>query len=479
MPNWNDGDEGEAKFGDQLAGEQRRELDGLLAEFKMVFQKYPALAEHGIEVGEAPPVRLPPYRLPHAFRDSVKLEIQEMLAQGIIEPSASDWAAPLVLVKKKDGGLRLCVDYRRLNSVSKVDAYPMPRVDEMLDRLGAAKYLSTLDLTRGYWQVPVKEGDQQKTAFTTPFGLYQFRRMPFGLQGAPATFQRMMDRLLDGMKDFADAYIDDLVIFTDTWEEHLRCLRVILEKLRRVNLTVKRRKCQFGMGECSYLGHVIGGGKVRMEADKIEAVQQFQRPRTKKEVRAFLGLSGYYRKFIPNYASIAAPLTDLTKKTGPNQVMWLAECEEAFTKLKAVLCSAPVLRAPDFGIPFQLHTDASERGIGAVLSQQDGDGADHPIAYFSKKLLPREQNYSTVEKECLAIKLGIQTFRVYLLGRPFTIVTDHRSLEWLDRIKENNGRLTRWSLFLQPYQYTVVYRPGTQNGNADGLSRAPWRDKQV
>ena len=163
-------------------------------------------------------------------------------------------------MKKKDGGLRLCVDYRRLNSVSKVDAYPMPRVDEMLDRLGAAKYLSTLDLTRGYWQVPVKEGDQQKTAFTTPFGLYQFRRMPFGLQGAPATFQRMMDRLLDGMKDFADAYIDDLVIFTATWEEHLRCLRVILEKLRRVNLTVKRRKCQFGMGECSYLGHVIGGG---------------------------------------------------------------------------------------------------------------------------------------------------------------------------------------------------------------------------
>jgi len=392
---------------------------------------------------------------------------------GIIELSTSDWAAPIVLVKKKEGSLRLCVDYRRLNSVLKVDAYPMPRIDELIDQLGKAQYLSTLDLTKGYWQVPVSADAQQKTAFTTPFGLFEFKRMPFGLQGAPATFQRMMDKLLDGLGDFARAYIDDLVVFSTSWEEHLQHLRTVLQRLQKVGLTAKPTKCQFGMTECTYLGHVVGGGKVRMEPSKIETVQSFGVPRTKKEVRSFLGITGYYRKFIPQYASIASPLTDLIRKSEPNRVEWTPACAAAFDKLKTVLCSAPVLRTPDLEKPFVLQTDASQRGVGAVLSQLDEVGADHPVAFFSRKLLPREERYSTIEKECLAIKLAIHAFRVYLLGCPFTIQTDHRSLEWLDRIKENNARLTRWSLLLQPYQYHVEYRPGNGNGNADGLSRGP------
>ena len=211
---------------------------------------------------------------------------------------------------------------------------------------------------------------------------------------------------------------------------------------------------------------------VQPEPSKLVAVESFGTPKTKKGVRAFLGLTGYYRRFIPDYASIAAPLSDLTRNSLPNIVKWGGDCEKAFQRLKDLLCKSPILHNPDFEKPFILQTDASDRGVGAVLSQKDCNGDDHPIAYFSKKLLPREERYSTVEKECLAIKLGIHTFRVYLLGRSFTVQTDHHSLTWLDRVKENNARLTRWSLSLQPYQFDVVYRPGKANGNADALSRA-------
>ena len=471
---WKDDEEGEVQFGERLTEEQRKDLKELLREFSMVFQDRPGsttLTEHSIETVDNKPVRLPPYRLPQAYRQEVQDELREMLAQGIITQSTSDWASPIVLVKKKDGSLRLCMDYRRLNAKTKVDAYPMPRIDDLIDNLGKARYISTLDLSRGYWQVPVEKTAQEKTAFVTPFGLYQFKRMPFGLQGAPATFQRMMDRLLNGLGDYANAYLDDLVIYSETWEEHLQHLYAVFTRLRSAGLTAKPKKCQLGMMQCVYLGHVVGGGKVQPELSKIEAMKQFQRPTTKKEVRTFLGMTGYYRRFIPQYSTIACPLTDLIRKSEPIRVNWTGDCEEAFSKLKACLCSAPVLRSPDFSRTFILQTDASERGVGAVLSQTDDDGSDHPVAYFSRKLLPREERYSVIEKECLAIKLGIQAFRVYLLGRPFVVQTDHRSLEWLDKIKENNARLTRWSLFLQPYQYTVQYRTGKKNANADGLSR--------
>ncbi|KAL5510368.1 hypothetical protein EMCRGX_G005902 [Ephydatia muelleri] len=365
----------EPKINEKLTQKQKKELDALRTKFGDVMSDLPGkteMVEHRIETGDAKPVRLPPYRLPHAYRDIVKKELEEMEKHGIIEKSSSDWSSPIVLVKKKDGTLRFCIDFRRLNSVSKTDAYPMPRVDDLLDELGQARFISTLDLTKGYWQVPVEKTAQAKTAFRTPFGLYQFRRMPFGLQGAPSTFQRMMDSLL-------------------------------------------------GRGSCGLAEH-----------SKVDSVKQFQVPTTKSDVRTFLGLTGYYRKFIQEYAEIAAQLTDLTRKNAPNHVQWTAECDSAFNRLKDCLCCEPILRSPDFSLPFVLQTDASGRAIGAVLSQ---------------------------------------TFRVYLLGRPFVIQTDHRSLEWLDRLKENNGRLTRWSLALQPYQYSVQYRTGQKNGNTDALSR--------
>ena len=474
---WNDGQDttdDKPAIGEQLGQEQRAELQRLLGEFSDVFQNKPgltSLAAHHVPTGSARPVRLPPYRLPYTYRQSVKEELDEMLENGIIEPSTSEWSAPIVLVRKKDKSLRLCVDYRRLNQVSQMDAYPMPRVDELIDRVGKARFISTLDLTRGYWQVPVAVDDRPKTAFATPFGLSQFNVMPFGLQGAPATFQRLMDRVIQGLGDFSAAYLDDLIVFSETWAEHLQHVRTILQRLREAGLTAKARKCHFGADHCVYLGHVVGGGTVHPESTKLQAVRTFPIPQTKKQVQVFLGLTGYYRRFIPNYASVASPLTDLTRKSAPVQVVWSLSCDRAFEDLKQSLCTSPILRSPDFTQPFILQTDASDRGVGAVLSQLDDEEQEHPIAYFSKKLLPREERYSTVEKECLAIKLGVHAFRIYLLGRPFTIQTDHRALVWLDRLKENNPRLTRWSLALQPYQFQVVHRAGRANSNADALSR--------
>lgn len=296
--------------------------------------------------------------------------------------------------------------------------------------------------------------------------------MPFGLQGAPATFQRMVDRLLNGLSNFSDGYIDDVIVFSATWGEHLSHLRQVFERIRQAGLTARAKKCQFGTSTCLYLGHIIGGGRVRPDTAKVIAIREFPTPQSKKDVRSFLGITGYYRKFIPDYSSIAAPLSDLTKKKSPNRVLWSSECDIAFNKLKAALCSPHVLWTPDFEKTFILQMDASERGVGAVLSQLDDEGRDRPVAYFSKKLLPRETKYSTIEKECLAIKLGIQNFHTYLMGRPFLIETDHRGLEWLHRIKDTNARLIRWSLFLQSYEFTVKYRPGKTNSNADGLSRS-------
>ena len=464
----------DVKIGSQLSQDQQEQLKHLLQEFAGVFQDKPgatSMIEHHIKTGSAPSVRLPPYRVPQAFRDSVKAELDEMLASEIIEPSTSDWSAPMVLVKKQDGSLRVCVDYRRLNCVSETDAYPMPRIDDLIDQVGGSRFISTLDLTRGYWQVPVAKEDRPKTAFVTPYGLFQFNVMPFGLQGAPATFQRLMDRVIQGL-DFAAAYLDDLIIFSSTWEEHLQHIQSVLEKLKEAGLTAKAKICEFGASECAYLGHIVGSGRVRPLPGKISAIESLGVPTTKKEVRTFLGITGYYRRFIENYSSIAAPLTDLTKKDAPHKVKWNQECDNVFQKLKEILCSEPVLRNPDFGAPFILQTDASDRGIGAVLSQCAEDGQEHPVAYWSRKLLPREQRYSTIEKECLAIKLGIEAFRVYLLGRPFTIETDHRALVWMDRLKTTNNRLARWSLALQSYDFQVCHRAGKENGNADALSRA-------
>ena len=475
LPDWRaSGKVGQPMLGKQLGQEEREDIQQLLREFADVLQGEPGrtqLTVHSVNTGSARPIRLPPYRIPHAYRETVQKELKDMIESGIIEPSHSEWSSPIVVVKKKDGNIRICIDYRRLNSATPVDPYPMPRPDELIDKLGRAKYITILDLSKGYWQVPMKEEDRAKTAFTTSFGHFQFKVMPFGLNGAPATFQRMMDSLLQGLQNSAGAYIDDIIIYSETWREHLQHVKQVLLRLRANHLTAKPAKCQFGMKECGYLGHIVGNGLVRPDPDKVRAVLEFPTPHTKKQIRSFLGLSGYYRRFIRDYATIATPLTNLTKKKLPDKVQWTDTCAQAFGLLKKALTDSPVLVNPDFTKGFILQTDASNLGVGAVLSQLDEEGRDRPIAYYSRKLLPREQKYSTIEQECLAIKLGVEAFKVYLVGRPFTIQTDHRSLKWLNRLKEKNSRLTRWSLALQAYTFEVEHRAGTANSNADALSR--------
>ena len=362
------------------------------------------------------------------------------------------------------------MDYRALNRVADFDAYPMPRVDAILDKVSSAKYISTIDLTWGYWQIPLEEDSRRKSAFVTEFGLYEFKTMPFGLHGAPATFQRLMDRVLRGAEEFSDAFLDDIAVFSDTWEEHIQHLREVFTRLRAAGLTAKPKKIHLGMRQTTVLGYIVGNGVKTPEPDKTEAIAKFSQPRSKSDVRSFLGLTGYYRSFVPDYATISAPLSDTTKKSMPSTVNWSSECDRAFIRLKEILCSDPVLQAPNFDKVFILQTDASEEGLGAVLSQADRKGQERPVAYISRKLLPREKMYSTIEKEALAIKWAMEKLKVYLLGREFVVQTDHAPLQFMER-HANNARVARWGLALQPFRFSVRHRPGRCNQNADSLSR--------
>ena len=455
---------------------KKGQLQEILQSFPQVLANTPGrtnLVQHHISIGDVSPIQQKPYRVPYAQRDLVKQELDRMLQANVIRPSTSPWASPIVLVTKKDGSVRFCVDYRKLNQVAKFDAYPMPRIEEMIDTIGLAGVITTLDLAKGYWQIPMDEESKDKTAFATPFGLYEFEVMPFGLHSAPATFQRMMNHTLRDCWHFARAYLDDIVIFSRSWEEHLVHLRKVLTCLQTAKLTINASKCQFGKDEVHYLGHVIGGGTVKPDPQKLEAVNNYPRPVSKKEVRAFLGLAGYYRRFVPHFATIAEPLTELTKGRNPDQVKWNEQCGEAFRKLKELLSTPPILKVAEPSKQYVLQTDASEQGLGAVLSQIRENGEEHPVAFTSRKFLPREKNYSVIEKECLAIVWSLQVFHVYLYGQKFSIETDHQPLSWLGRMKNNNQRLTRWALSIQPYCFEMRHRSGSSNNNADGLSRGP------
>ncbi|KAI2662301.1 Retrovirus-related Pol polyprotein from transposon 17.6 [Labeo rohita] len=456
-----------------LSAAQKAELQHLVSQFQDVFSSRPGqtnVVQHDIRTPPGVIVRQRPYRVPEARRQAIEEEVQEMLKLGVIEPSRSPWSSPIVMVPKPDGTLRFCNDFRRLNEVSQFDGYPMPRVDELLDRLGRARYLSTLDLTKGYWQVPLTPTAKEKTAFSTPNGHWQYRTLPFGLHGAPASFQRMMDIILRPHQAYAAAYLDDMVVHSEAWEVHLERLRRVLSELRRAGLTANPRKCHLAQFEAKYLGFQVGRGLIHPQERKVETIRTAPKPTTKTQVRAFLGLAGYYRCFIPNFSSLAAPLTDLTRKGQPEKICWTAAAEEALQRIKAALTSSPVLRAPDFSCPFLLQTDASDTGLGAVLSQVQG-GEEHPIIYISRKLSPAERNYATVEREALAIKWAVLELRYYLLGRKFTLVTDHAPLQWMARAKDTNARVTRWFLALQDFHFEVRHRAGVANANADGLSR--------
>ncbi|KAL5021228.1 hypothetical protein ScPMuIL_000383 [Solemya velum] len=388
-----------------LTREQVGELESLLSEFSDVLSDVPkqtSLITHSVKTTTDIPIHRKPYPIPYALQDKVKKELQQMKELGIIEDSDSPYSAPMVLVKRPEASLRICIDFRELNRVTVFDPRPMPRMDDVLNRLGKAKYLSKIDLTKGYWQVPLDEDAKQKSSFVTPFGQYRFTVMPFGMVCAPATFVRLMAKVLQGYESFTEAFIDDIGVYSDTWNDHIEHLRLVFLALRESNLSAKPSKCSFGFPELVFLAHVVGNMMVKPTLDKLAIVQNFPQPLTKKQVKSFLGFVGFYRKFVQNFATLAIPLTDLTKKSMPNKVIWNETLQQAFESLKLVLLKGPVLRSPDFEKQFILRTDACDTGVGAVLEQSFDDGR-HPVLYMSKKLSTPERNYAVIEKECYAI----------------------------------------------------------------------------
>jgi hypothetical protein len=405
-------------------------------------------------------------------QEELKKQLSELLDKGHISPSNSPFGAPVLFVKKKDGSLRMCIDYRALNRATIKDSYGLPNIIDLLDRLARAKVFSKLDLKSGYYQIAVAEGDRWKTAFTTKYGLFEFNVMPFGLCNAPATFQRMMNNtFMDVLDKSACVFLDDMLVFSEDDESHLQHLETILQRLREHRLVANQKKCEFGKTEITFVAHVISNGEVRMEKDKVEAVQQWPVPRTLTQLRAFLGTANYYRRFIKDFAKIAQPLTDLTRNN-PKTINWTSECQQAFDKLKRALSEYPVLRIVDPDKPFVLNTDASDQAIGAVL-QQEHNGKLYPIAYYSHRLSETEVRYPVREKELMAIVYSCRYFRVYILGKHTEVRTDHKTLQYLNTQKELHGaRVIRWVEELQQYDLDIKYIKGSENAVADGLSRS-------
>lgn len=457
-------------------------LKSILLSFKDVFFKegdnlsLTNEIQHEIETKNNIPIYSKLYRYPEIHRSEVERQIQDMLKQNIIKHSNSPYNSPIWVVPKKIDNSqqqkwRIVVDYRKLNEQTVDDRFPMPNIDDLFDKIGKCTYFSSIDLAKGFHQIEVLPRDRPKTAFSTSNGHYEFIRMPFGLKNAPATFQRLMNNVL---KDFINkicvVYLDDILIFSTSFDEHLLSIRKIMERLREVNLKVQIDKCHFAEEYTNFLGHTITNGGIKPNNDKIEAIQKMKLPSTVKEIKQFLGISGYYRKFIKDYAKVAYPIIKYLKKdTKINKSD--TEYINAFNKLKLLLTSDPILKSPNFDKPFTVTCDASNYAIGAVLSQNN-----HPISYASRTLNRHETKYSTIEKELLAIVYAVKYFRTYIYGRKFIIRTDHKPLVWLNNLKEPNMKLQRWKIQLNEYNFTIEYIKGKENHVADGLSRYPNND---
>ena len=457
-----------------LSPEQKTSLTELLLQYQDICSDIPQLcksASHDILLlPDTKPIRQQYYRVNQEKLKRMKEEVAYLVRNGLATRSSSPWASPCLLVPKPHGKVRLCTDYRKVNLVTVKDSYPLPRIDDILDSVGRAKFLTQIDLLKGYYQIPLSEHAKLISAFTTPFGLFQYERLPFGLCNAPATFQRAVNGILQDLED-TYAYIDDIVVASDTWEEHLLRLQALFSRLRNAGFTINLAKSTFGKSKVKYLGHNIGCGEIVPKEENISAILDYPAPTNRKAIMRFLGMASYYRKFCKNFSAIATPLIELTSPK--KKFSWTESCEKAFDELKGLLSSNPVLAAPDISRPFILQVDACETGVGAVLIQENPLTQQcHPVSYYSHKLKANQKAYSTVEKELLAIVLALQKYEVYFSSNlPITIFTDHNPLTFLDRARFTNQRLLRWSLMLQNFNLRVKYIKGSDNVIADALSR--------
>ena len=430
--------------------------------------------EYEIDTGTAKPVYTRVRNLNRQHWEPLKLELEELLALGIIRISRSPWASAIVLVNKKDGTKRLCIDFRALNEVAARSSFPLPKAINIFDTLRGMKWFTIIDIAKGFWQIRLAPASIPKTAFVTPFGQYEFQRLPFGLNSAPGVFQSVMQQVLaDLLWVKCCVYIDDIIIFTETFDSHLVAIDEVLERLEGANLKIKPAKCEFARTELRYLGHRVNSLGVSTDPSKVEAIQAWKPPTTVKELEQFLGTVNYYSRFIPDFSHLGTPLFRLKRKN----VEWSFGPEEmqAFITLKEKLCTAPVLRHPDFDREFILATDASGWGLGATLSQIGADEEEHPIAFASRTLKDEELRYPAIDREALAVKFGVYRFEEYLDGpRHFTIYTDHKPLITMMTKQEPAPRLYQYVLSLQHFHFTIKYRPGVANVDADALSRYPF-----
>jgi len=459
-------------------------VDSLISKHSTVFAADSAdvgritIGKHHIRTLDHPAIALRPYRKSQADADEIRRQIQDLKAKNLIRDSTSPWSAPVSLVNKKDGSKRMVIDYRRLNAITIDDKQPLPLIQDVIDRLRGAKYFSTLDAASGYWHVAIAEDSIEKTAFSTADGHFEWLVMPFGLKNAPPTFQRIIQTALKGfLFNNVIVYLDDIIVFSEAIDEHLKLLDNIFTRLENVGIKLRRDKCQLARLEVEYLGHTISFNEVRPAPAKLLAVKEFPEPRNRKEVQRFLGLSGYFRRFINQYTKTAYPLTQLTRKD--IDFNWGLDQQTAFNSLKNSLLTEPVLSIFDPKKEIFLHTDASKIGIGAILTQKDSNGHEKVIAYYSRRLNRHEEEYGVTQQECLAVVDSVDHFHVYLHGQQFTIISDHSALQWLFRIKEPKGRLYRWSIRLSVYNYKIVHRKGTSHHAPDALSRAPSETEDI
>lgn len=453
-----------------LSREQGEEIKGIVEKFPEAFADVPTqttLLCHDVTLrAGATPIRQHPYRLSPEKRRRMREEVEYLLQNGLAVPSQSPWASPCLLVPKEEGKFRLCTDYRKLNTETVADSYPMPRIEDLIDEVSGATYLTKIDLLKGFYQVPLTQRAREASAFVTPDGLYEYTVMPFGMRNSGSTFQRLANWLVSDLPE-ARAYVDDIVIASKTWQQHLKSLEALLKKLTQANLTVNLQKCEFAAATLTYLGHRVGRGAVQPLEARVRDVVDFPAPKSRRSLRRFLGMASFYRRFCRNFAQVASPLTDMLSER--RKFVWSVDCQKSFEDLKALLTSAPVLRAPDFDCDFVLCVDASDVGVGGVLCQSESDQL-MPVAYMSQKLDKYQRKYSVIEKEALAIIKCIEKFEPYL-DKKTVIYSDHNPLKFVNTLKTKNARLARWALILQGKDIEIRHISGKENIVADALSR--------